>query len=407
MGQRNDEFAGLIVPPAIPQEGLAVVLASWSGRGALFDALSMPNDQREMRQWSPRDIRMRANRILLSRLDPFLSRWPARTAQWLDQLPATKTHSRVIRQVPFAGVSWPETRRTFGWPSTSFIGKESERGSDMLIAQVLRWCVDRLLQIWQDVAGSINDVTFASVKQVQSAISLLGHEPLASASPASPKRPDLIALRREGSPWGSVADVAHELLDAEKSLEHLVYEVLMPDEEIRWRLFHLAILGLLLQSLKSNGCSITSLRPLSPKSFGPNYEVRTAEGRTYLLWFEASSVWAHLKRPSPFVEATAAMRRAARTNGADILLVEPDKKALIIECKYSSDQDFVARDGYYQAMAYAAEAQSRFAAEVISLAVGPESTIPAPSFTTLNTGLSVGTVPPSELNALVGDFIRP
>jgi hypothetical protein len=405
MGEGNDEGARLIDAPAIPSDGLAVVLASWSGRGTLFDALSVPFDQREARQWSSADVRLRTSRILLARLEPLLFRWPTRTAQWLDHLPATKTHLRVIRSSPFAGVDWVDTRLKFGWPANSFIGKEAERGADMLVAQVLRWCVDRLWQIWCDVGQAVHELGFGPVAQVLSAVSLLAHEPLASAGPIRPKRSDLIALRREGSPWGSVADVAHQLLDSENSLDHLVYEVLMPDEEMRWRLFHLAILGLVIKALKSSGCSIISLRPLSPKSLGPNYEVKVAGGALYSLWFEASNVWAHLDRFSPFVEATRGMRSAPRSNGADILLLEPDKKALIIECKYSSSQDFVARNGYYQAVAYAAEAHARFAKQVTSLAVGPESTVGSASFTRLDSGL-VGTVPPSAIDALVNDFLN-
>ena len=185
----------------------------------------------------------------------------------------------------------------------------------------------------------------------------------------------------------------------------MIYQVLMPDDEIRWRLFHLATLGVLLTALREAGCQITSLRPLSPKSGGPNYEVVSSRGEPYLLWFEASGVWSYFGRPSPFVEATRGIGHARRSNGADLLLLMPRRRALILECKYSWNQDVVARDGYYQAMAYSAEAQSRLADFVIGVAVGPESVVSASSFTNLSIG-RVGTAPPSGLTSLIDEFLN-
>lgn len=77
---------------------------------------------------------------------------------------------------------------------------------------------------------------------------------------------------------------------------------------------------------------------------------------------------------------------------------------MVIECKYSWNQDIVARSGYYQAMAYGSEVRSRLADDVISVAVGPESVVSTASFASLNVG-RVGTVPPSALASLVHDFI--
>jgi hypothetical protein len=405
MGERDDEGASLTSFPPIPEAGLAAVLASWTGRASLFEALSVPVEDREARQWTSSDVRLRANRVLLSLLEPALIRWPKRTAEWLNYLPASKKHTRVIRDVPFAGVAWAESRRRFGWPPTSFAGKEAERGADMLAVQVLRWCADRLAQIWADNAGTQPERRFRAVDQVLSALRLLELEPLSSASPGIPARADLIALRREGAPWGSVASAAQILVEAEKSVDYLMYQVLMPDDEIRWRLFHLATLGVLLTALRKAGCRITSLRPLSPKSGGPNYEIASPSGETYLLWFEASGVWSYLGKPSPFVEATSGISRARRSNGADLLLIMPDSRALIFECKYSWNQDIVAQDGYYQAIAYGAEVRSRLAGTVLAMAVGPESVVAASSFTDLSIG-RVGTVPPSALSTLIEEFLN-
>jgi len=191
----------------------------------------------------------------------------------------------------------------------------------------------------------------------------------------------------------------------ERSVDYLIYQVLMPDDEIRWRLFHLATLGVLLTALREAGCQITSLRPLSPKSGGPNYEVLSSRGEPYLLWFEASGVWSYLGKPSPFIEATSGISRARRSNGADLLLLMPDRRALILECKYSWNQDVVARAGYYQAVAYGAEIRSRLAEVVVAVAVGPESVVSESSFTNFSIG-RVGTVSPSALMSLVDEFLN-
>ncbi|WBQ05058.1 hypothetical protein [Kribbella sp. CA-293567] len=275
----------------------------------------------------------------------------------------------------------------------------------MLAVQVLRWCADRLMQVWTDSVAVQPEVQFGSADQLAAVFALLEIEPLSSAAPGMPTRADLKALRREGAPWGSVADAAHVLIEAERSVDFLMYRLLMPDEEIRWRLFHLSILGMLLIALREAGCQITSLRPLSAKSGAPNYEIASPAGEVYLLWFEASGVWAHLGSPSPFVEATRGISQAHRSNGADLLLLSPGVKALVLECKYSWNQDVVARNGYYQAVAYGVETRTRLAKNVVSVAVGPESVVSAASFTNLTLG-RVGTVPPSALAALVDHFVH-
>jgi hypothetical protein len=98
------------------------------------------------------------------------------------------------------------------------------------------------------------------------------------------------------------------------------------------------------------------------------------------------------------------MKNTARSNGADLLLLDAQRQALIIECKYSANPDRVARDGYYQAVAYAAEARSRLVEQVVAVAVGPESVVPEASFATLNVG-TVGTVAPSHIGKLVEQFV--
>jgi hypothetical protein len=404
MGDGNAPSTRVGDHPPIPTEGLAVVLASWSGRGSLFEALSVPSDEREVRQWNAQDVRKRANRVLLAMLEPALLQWPNRVNYWLDYLPATKSGSRVVKAFPFPGVAWAQSRRSFGWPPTAFVGKESQRGADMLAVQVLRWCAEQMAQVWSDCISASPDMSCSASEQISVAVQLLGHEPLASATAMLPTRSDLTALSREGSPWGSVAKVAHLLVEAQRSQDFLLHELLMPDDEIRWRLFHLATFGVILASLRDAGCTLLALRPLSAGSGKPNYQVTLPSGAQCELWFEASGVWGHTGRTSPFVEATQAVGRARRSNGADILLLRGHRDALIIECKYSANPDVVARNGYYQAMAYATEARSRLASSVVAVAVGPEGVVDGVTFTSVEVG-RIGTAAPSALRELVSTFV--
>ena len=104
--------------------------------------------------------------------EPILRRWPKRASEWLDYLPASRKHIRVIEQAPFAGVAWAESRRRFGWPPTAFVGNQAERSADTLVVQVLRWCAERLAQIW-DSAGAQPELKFTSTVQLESALRLL------------------------------------------------------------------------------------------------------------------------------------------------------------------------------------------------------------------------------------------
>jgi hypothetical protein len=405
VGNPNDQGSSLNRFPPIPEAGLASVLASWSGRGSLYEALTAPLGTTDELQWSPIDVRRRAHRVLLAHIEEALARWPRRSADWLDYLPASRRQERLSSQSPFAGVAWAESRRRFGWPPSQFVGKEAQRGPDMLVVQVLRWCADRLSEVWDDAKILSPEQNCSATDQLDALKKLLRLEPLLSSTPMIPSRADLNALRREGAPWRSVATVAHELVEAERSWDFLLQRLLIPDDEIRWRLFHLGVLGTLLDALRNAGCNVVSRRPLSARTGGPNYEVMGHDGRTYLLWFEASGVWGYTEAVSPFAEATQAVRKARRSNGADLLLLLPNQRALVIECKYSWNADMVARDGYYQAMAYATEIRSRLTPEVHAVVVGPDGVVIGASFTSLLVG-RVGTASPAALGDVINVFLK-
>ena len=126
--------------------------------------------------------------------------------------------------------------------------------------------------------------------------------------------------------------------------------------------------------------------------------------RSAELWFEASGAWNYYGRASPYVEVARGVAGAGHPIGADLMVVVPDRSVLLIECKYSHDAQLVARGGYEQAVAYAAEAASRLAPCVVSVVVGPEEVVKSSHRTTLSVG-TVGIVSPAEVGVIVGDFV--
>lgn len=404
MDYADDPLARIKPTPPIPEDGLAEALGTWAGRGYLWDALAAPTDIRSERQWSRRDLVSRAHRVLLERVAPMLSVWPSRLASWIDALPAAREHSRLIYPAPFSGVSWPDTRRRFGWPPTAFVGRQAERGADTLLMTTLRWTLDYLTRVRADAIKTFPGVDIKVRDQLDAAAALLRVEPVASAPSVMPGYPEIMALRHEGNPWNSVANVADQFRAIEASVVDLAWRLIVPDDEIRWRLFHLAVLGVLLAALRTAGWVIMSRRPLGGSAAGPNYTITDLRGLSWDLWFEAAGIWDYEGERSPYREAALGVPGGGRALGADVLLIQSGNRALVVECKYSPYPDIIARDGYLQAVTYATELRSRLVNSIVSLVVGPTGVITAPGFTETCVG-RIGIVPPSCLVAEINRFI--
>ena len=157
--------------------------------------------------------------------------------------------------------------------------------------------------------------------------------------------------------------------------------LVMPDPALRWRLFHLAVLGELLLSLQRRDARIVSRRPLSSGRSWTSLPRRRSLRRRVGLWFEAAGVWSHYRRESPYIAATSGLGGEPRPIGADILLLRPDSRALILEVKYPygpHTADRRARAGVTQAMAYAVEVHSRLALDVTTAVIVPDRSAETP-----------------------------
>jgi len=408
------------VTPEVPYAGLDEVLRAWGGRGQLWDALASvgedtPNysgDPRTERRWSARDVRRRAHRVFLQqRLLGPLSNWPTRPSEWIEALPAESVRRSQTTPYPTSGVSWANTRKS-GWPPREFRGRTRSRIADSLLVTTLRWTLEVLREVWNDARAVEREIGSVVAPKVSVAFSLLDAEPMASAESVRPSASDIRSLRTEGRPWNSVASVAEALrtLDSAALIE-LASKLIMPDEELRWRLFHLGVFGELLAALRSIGCKATSIRPLSGGARGPSYHVSDDRERTWHLWFEGAGIWSRHDKRAPYVELTTGLIPQAQPLSPDIVLILPGEACLIVECKYYRDPVKLCRDGYLQAAAYAVELGTEVIepGKIVSVVVGPEDVITRQSKAALFVETLAGQariLPPSKLRGLIQEVIE-
>lgn len=381
--------------PALPWPGLLSVLSNYSSRGQLFTALgTVPDDD----AWSSSDVRRRARRILLERLIPTVRALPTSTSAWLDALPAESRRHRATTTVPVGRIDWPRTRLG-GWPPTRFVTSRRSRTPDEVLVTTLAWAGGRVLDVVKDATSLLPGGGDPIAVQLETLRRLLDVRPLVDAEPVAPGRPELAALRATGRPWSALASMIDVLRLEDLDLPALARELLVPDDDLRWRLFHLGCLGTVLTALKGRGWTATGLRPLGIGT-GPAYALTDDVGRQWELWFEAAGIWSYYKVSSPYAEASAGLAAAAQPLGADIALFRGNEEAVAIECKYSADPKYIVRNGYLQGMAYLSEIRSRKASTCRAIVVGPEDVVPSTHSTSTIAG-ELYIAPPSALPQLL------
>jgi hypothetical protein len=359
--------------PKIPTTGLVETTRSWSSAGELFEALAAVEEPE--REWSARDLERRAHRVLAQRLRPDLMKWPQGFSDWLDALPAESLRPREMISAPSSGTSWRETAR-HGWPPIAFHGRTRHRIADTLLISTLRWTLESLKPVVEDARSVLPGLLVDVDEQLAAAFGLLEVDPVSRAHAVPPSFSDLAAVSGEGHPWNVLSPVAADLLRRQSDgILELIDTLIVPDDQLSGRLFHLGVLGELLVALRSAGADVIPVRPVSGSaSVGPSYRVVSAEENPWELWFEAAGLWSERQILSPYQLASQGVPGAGGALGADLLLAREDARALLVECKYSANPARVARDGFHQAAAYALEARELFEG-VVSVVVGPSDVV--------------------------------
>lgn len=327
------EAAPVDAPASLPEAGLQEIFHHWSGPGDLWDALAAVDNRDHRRDWTRAEIESRAHRVLLQQFEPNLQHWPLKTDAWLERLPAVSVANRFDSPYVQTGVSWTHTIRRYGWPPSGFLGRQRNRAVDSLLVTTMKWALERLARVHASAKTLFPSAAEPVVRQLSAAFALLDLEPIAGAEAIRPTAVDMRSLRAEGTPWSYVANTCDLLRQVEVSLLELSKRAIYPQPQLRGRLFHLAVLGLVLRSLRNLGHMVTSRRPLGAPSGGPAYSFDYATGQHAHLWFEAAGAWSYYGQASPYVEATRGVEGAGNPIGADLMLLVPNRRALLVECK--------------------------------------------------------------------------
>jgi hypothetical protein len=165
----------------------------------------------------------------------------------------------------------------------------------------------------------------------------------------------------------------------------LAGELLDPDPELADRLFHVAVLGLVLLELRRAGCLLLPTALPGAANAKPVFVVTTPAGVTWDLWFEAAGAWRHYGLVEPYAAAVAGIEGTGGALGADIALIG-SAEAVLFECKFSANPTYVGRSGYEQLLAYMAEAHGRIADVYMGVLIGPDELVTRSASTTTAVG---------------------
>jgi hypothetical protein len=400
----------------VPREGLEELFRNWSGDGDIYLAVATAGGTDEI-EWTDADVRARAQRILLGKLQPQLLRLPATVAEWEQVIPVVSLSDHLVSTSPRGRVDWGTTARRFGWPPSAFDHRRRYRVQDETALTTLAWMAGQLsdtLRTATDTSPRLVAEAFAPIACLTAAATLL----LGNTFPRQPDRSDLLSLESSGYPWPTVAAIAALMVRARNDPAFLAYELLEPDPEAASRLFQLSVFGKVVATLRTCGYQLRWRSPIGGSRPGPRLMATSADGRTLDLWFEAAGIRSHYRfgggsYPDVVRSIKAAARygderKVGRPVGADVALIEPGLRVLLLECKWSESATYVGRAGFHQASSYALDARNGPAERVWSFVVGPEEVVPEKNVSNDFTGywgITLGSVATPDLTHLVTDFL--
>lgn len=411
MDHESSPHAGL-TELSVPLDGIEGILSGWSGKGSLYEALAaVSGDENGLtREWDVRDVRTRADRILIEHVRADMEKWPRSIDEWLPHLPVSSRAEVLVSPTPRGRVMWRDSARRFGWPPQSYVTRWRHREIADVTATTLAWTVARLDEMLANASQTIEegDPAFSvPLEAARQAVRL-------TATPESlprPARHDLDALTTSGRPWTYVQPVTSKIVRSETDLLWFAEQMLAPDEDLRWRLFHLAALGHLLKALRKQKASISWRAPMGAGSPGPHFVATLPDNTRVDVWFETAGAHRHYSGAARtlYPEVVKPVWGADRAIGADLGLYVPDRgMALLLEVKFSSFGSYISRDGFHQAAAYALDAGDRWQI-VWSYILGPAERVNGTSHVPVPRARSrdvMGVTSIAGLNQLVEGFLR-
>jgi len=411
----------------IPVRGLEEVLTSWVLAGkvhrqeALHTALGAVEGAPDVeREWNPEQARERCRRVLWGLLEERIGQLPTDPSVWLNALPAQVRVEQVRSSRPVRPVDWRSTVRTNrgwpgwrGWDGFEFVGRRRHRDHDSVLLSVVNWTVQELVELRSDARhlldrGTVHEEVFGALEALKA---------LLPAEGRVVELEDIRAVERIGPPWNLLTPLSHELLRLQEDPLLYAHEVVLPDDELRWRLFHLACYGEILALLGDAGLTVASAAPLAGGARRPTHSARIGKTGRIDLWFEASGCWDYYGSSgaiSTYQSATKSALSGRQNLSPDCLVVRFDEgtgepeSVVGLECKYSENSNYVVRDGYLQSLGYSIELARLFpvSARVGVWTVGPGSLVTGESHagvptTSTSTPPTVGLCEPSALGRAV------
>lgn len=390
----------------IPHVGVAEVLGGWSGEGSIFDDVAFVAGP-EALDWTAADVRRRARRVLLGLLDPVTEQFPRTRGAWDEYLPSSTISERDVLRVPTGGVDWRETRRRHGWPPREYAARSRRRIIDEVAVGTLAWLARELGFVIDDTRSQSSQ----TADQVAERVAVINEAlaPWTEVAPARPDRLDLLSLASSGYPWTAVSTAAEMLVKAELDPEFIAFELIAPDPDLGWRLFHLATYGMVIRALRNHRFYLSWRRPLSGSRPGAQIEAIAPSGTRYDLWFEAGAArGSYGLDKNAYQDAVASIVGVGGSIGVDVMLVEVGVRALLLECKWSADVSYVGRYGFHQSASYALDAVAGIADEVWSFVVGPREIVPSTNVATTyhdQLGVVLGSTSPERVADVVSAFL--
>lgn len=414
MGKESAPHVG-VAQLSVPMDGIEFILSGWSGQGRVLSALASVDDVEGIdRDWAESALRSRARRILLEHIRRDLAQWPKTANEWLPHLPISAHAEVSVSLAPRGRVDWRETSRRFGWPARSFVTRRRHREIADVTVSTLAWTVAYLETSLREItryerADVIDEATQLAIEAARSALNVCD----VPESIPRPDRHDVSALLTNGKPWSHVEPVTTKILRAETDLTWFATQLLAPDPDFRWRLFHLAIAGKILLVLRDMGAKVSWRSPMGTgASSGPNFIATGADDFIAHIWFEADGAHKHYSstgETSLYGEVSKPVEKRLAAIGTDLAIYLPgERRALLLECKFSSYGSYVARDGYHQAAGYLLNHQNNWKS-VWSYVVAPEETVVGRSHVPLDREGRrdyLGITSPSNLTEIVHDFLR-
>lgn len=413
MDQESSQHARL-TDLSIPLEGIENILSGWSGKGSLYEAMAaVSGDDTMERAWTEQDIRSRADRILVEHVRADIDKWPRSVDEWLPHLPVTSRAEVLVSSTPRGRVDWRETSRRFGWPARSYVTRRRHREIADVTVTTLAWTVERLEAVVRQARTGrmLPEIEPALDEPLMAAREALSLTQIPETLPR-PDRHDLDALLTSGRPWSYVEAVASKIVRSETDLLWFAEQMLSPDPDLRWRLFHLAALGHLLSALRKHQARISWRAPMGAGSSGPHFVARLPDGTNVEVWFETSGANRHYGGATAglYSKTVTPIHGAERGIGADLGVFIPSRKhALLFEVKFSWYGPYISRNGFHQAAAYVLDAGDHWE-RVWSYILGPEERVCGTSRVSVPQSqgdAALGATGIAGLDALISDFLMP